>query len=162
MPAPLVLLDVPGQTFWKAWEVFVTDELAGAGWISPDDVDLYTITDDVDEAVASIRGFWRNYQGIRWVGNRLVIRLRAEPTPAEVAGLDEEFRDLCLDGGIEASGPLEAEVSDGDVLDLPRLVLTLDPREGGRFRSLIRAINGLGSAPPLGADGLPPGHLAGA
>ena len=157
-PAPLVLLDVPGQTFWKGWETFVTDELVAAGWISAGDVNLYTITDDLDEAVAAIRGFWRNYQGIRWVGNRLVVRLRAEPTPAEVAALNEEFADICLEGRIEPSGPLNAEVSDGDALDLHRLVLTFDPRKGGRFRDLIQAVNALTSAPPLAvSDGPPPG-----
>jgi uncharacterized protein (TIGR00730 family) len=157
-PAPLVLLDVPGQTFWKGWETFVTDELVAAGWISAGDVNLYTITDDLDEAVAAIRGFWRNYQGIRWVGSQLVVRLRAEPTAAEVAALNEEFADLCLEGRIEPSGPLNAEVSDGDALDLHRLVLTFDPRKGGRFRDLIQAVNALPSAPPLAkSDGPPPG-----
>ena len=157
-PEPLVLLDVPGQTYWKGWETFVADELVTPGWVSPRDVNLYTITDDVDEAVDAIRGFWRNYQGIRWVGDRLVIRLRAEPTPAEVAALDEEYADLLLDGHIEATAPLTPEVSDGDVLDLPRLVLTFDPRKGGRFREMIRTLNDLASAPPLDAsDGPPPG-----
>ena len=157
-PEPLVLLDVPGQTYWKGWEAFVADELVGPGWVSPGDVNLYTITDDVDEAVDAIRGFWRNYQGIRWVGDRLVIRLRAEPTPDEVAALDEEFADLVLDGRIDVTAPLNAEVSDGDVLDLPRLVLTFDPRKGGRFRDMIRRLNALPSAPPLEAsDGPPPG-----
>ena len=33
-PAPLVLLDVPGQTYWKGWDTFVADELVTAGWIS--------------------------------------------------------------------------------------------------------------------------------
>ena len=75
-----------------------------------------------------------------------------------MAALDEEFADLLLDGRIEATAPLNAEVSDGDALDLHRLVLTFDPRKGGRFRELIRAVNGLDSAPPLAAtDGPPPG-----
>jgi uncharacterized protein (TIGR00730 family) len=148
-PSPLVLLDVPDQTYWEGWEAFVHKELVEAGWISPGDVNLYTITADVDEAVAAVRGFWRNYQGLRWVGDRLVVRLRAEPTDAEVAALAEEFADVCADGGIERSGPLPAEVSDNDALDLPRLVLTFDPRKGGRFRTMIRALNALGSAPPL-------------
>jgi hypothetical protein len=88
----------------------------------------------------------------------LVVRLRAEPTAAEVAALDEEFGDLCLEGHIETTAPLNAEVSDGDELDLPRLVLTFDPRKGGRFREMIRVLNGLASAPPLGSDdGPPPG-----
>ncbi|MBN2622711.1 MAG: TIGR00730 family Rossman fold protein [Acidimicrobiales bacterium] len=151
-PSPLVLLDVPGQTYWEAWEGFVRQELVDAGWVSPGDVNLYTITDDVDEAVATVRGFWRNYQGLRWVGDRLVVRLRAEPTDAEVAALAEQFADVCLDGAIERTAPLPAEVSDSDALDLHRIVLTFDPRKGGRFREMIRALNSLASAPPLAAS----------
>jgi uncharacterized protein (TIGR00730 family) len=148
-PSPLVLLDVPGQTYWEGWEKFVREELVDAGWVSPGDVNLYTITDDVDEAVAAVRGFWRNYQGLRWVGDRLVIRLRGEPTDAEVAALNEQFADLCTDGRIERRAPLPPEVSDNDALDLHRLVLVFDVRKGGRFRDMIKALNGLDSAPPL-------------
>src|SRR5690606_10292583 len=115
----------------------------------PGDVNLFTITDDVDEAVAAVRGFWRNYQGLRWVGDRLVIRLRAEPTDAEVAALSEQFADMCTEGAIERTGPLPPEVSDNDALDLHRLVLRFDPRKGGRFREMIRELNALESAPPL-------------
>ena len=128
------------------------------GWVSPDDVNLFTITDDVDEAVDAIRGFWRNYQGIRWVGDRLVVRLRAEPTDAEVAALDEEFADLVLDGRIERPRRCGAEVSDGDVprpappgADLRRPQGRPLPRHDPRAQRL-------GSAPPLEAsDGPPPG-----
>ena len=148
-PSPLVLLDVPGQTYWKGWEKFVQEELVDAGWVSPGDVNLFTITDDVDEAVTAVRGFWRNYHGLRWVGDRLVVRLRAEPTDAEVAALAEEFADVCVGGTIEHTGPLPAEVSDNDQLDMARIILTFDPRKGGRFREMIRALNALESAPPL-------------
>jgi uncharacterized protein (TIGR00730 family) len=150
-PSPLVLLDVPGQTYWKGWEKFVQEELVDAGWVSPGDVNLFTITDDVDEAVAAVRGFWRNYHGLRWVGDRLVVRLRAEPSDDEVAALAEEFADVCVGGTIERTGPLPAEVSDNDQLDMARIILTFDPRKGGRFREMIRALNGLESAPPLDA-----------
>lgn len=152
-PSPLVLLDVPGQTYWHGWEKFVRDELVDPGWVSPADVNLYTITDDVDEAVAAVRGFWRNYQGLRWVGDRLVVRLRARPTDREVAMLAEQFADVCLEGTIERTDPLPPEVSDHDALDLPRLVLTFNPRMGGRFREMIRELNALDSAPPLDEPG---------
>jgi uncharacterized protein (TIGR00730 family) len=148
-PSPIVLLDVPGQTYWRAWEAFLHDELIAAGLVSPDDASLFTITDDVDVAVATVRGFWRNYQGIRWVGDRLVVRLRARPTDAEVGALNAAFGDLCRRGAIEPSGPLPPEVADADVIELPRLVLALDPRLAGRLRELIDALNTLGSAPPL-------------
>jgi len=148
-PAPLVLLDVPGQTHWRAWRKFVDDELVGAGLVSPNDTNLFLITDDVDEAVREVRNFWRNYDSLRWVGQMLVVRLRARPTDDEVAELNERFGDLTLDGGIERSEPLRAEVSDGDKLDLPRLALRFNVRRGAGFRDMIRAINSLSSAPPL-------------
>jgi hypothetical protein len=93
---------------------------------------------------------------LRWVGNRLVIRLRAEPSDAEVAALGEEFGDLAPGGTIERTAPLAAEVADDDELDLPRLVLPYDVRKAGRFQDLIKALNGLASAPPLEVGG-PPG-----
>jgi hypothetical protein len=148
-PAPIVLLDVPGLTYWKGWERFLDDELVAAGWISPNDTNLFVVTDDVDHAVDAIRGFWRNYESLRWAGDRLVIRLRAEPTEAEIAALNERFAGLCVEGALERTAPLPAEVADNDRLDLPRLVMRFDVRKGGEFRDLIGALNSLESAPPL-------------
>jgi hypothetical protein len=128
--------------------------------VSPHDTNLYSITDDVDEAVDAIRSFWRNYQGLRWVGERLVVRLRAEPSDDEMAALNEEFADLAPGGKIERTPPLAAEQSDNDRLDLPRLVLPFDVRKGGRFRDMIQALNGLASAPPLEVSA-PPGTAGG-
>src|SRR5882762_9857478 len=50
-PAPVVLLEVPGGTYWASWKRFVEDELMKRRLISPDDLDLVHITDDVDDAV---------------------------------------------------------------------------------------------------------------
>jgi len=155
-PAPIVLLDVPGLTYWKGWQRFLEDELVAAGWVSPRDTNLFVLTDDIDVAVDAIRGFWRNYEPLRWAGDRLVIRLRAAPTDAELAELNERFAELCVEGGIERTDPLPAEVSDNDRLDLPRLVMRFDVRRAGDFRDLIRALNELDSAPPLDADGSTP------
>jgi len=145
-PAPVVLLDVPGGTYWADWVEYVNRDLVAKGLVSPDDHDLFLATDDVDVAVAEVQRFWRSYHSIRWVGDRLVIRLRHRPTPEEVATLGEQFGDLLLGGTIEASEPLPAEVSDRDELDLPRLVMRYDARRAGRLRSLIDAINDLPSA----------------
>src|SRR5437763_947237 len=83
-PAPVVLLDVPGGTYWKSWGRFVTDELATRGVIDPDDHSFYLITDNVEAASAEIRGFYRNYHSIRYVGDTLVIRIRRAPAPARL------------------------------------------------------------------------------
>ncbi|MGA0568763.1 TIGR00730 family Rossman fold protein [Rathayibacter sp. KR2-224] len=146
-PVPIVLLDAPGGEFWDALQRFVDEQLIPTGVISPHDFDRVLITDSVDAAVAEITGFWRNYDSMRWVGRRLVLRLNAEPTDAEIASLDESFRDLALEGGIQRTEPLRAERADHDKLDLPRLVLRLNQFRVGELHRLIRAINALPSAP---------------
>jgi uncharacterized protein (TIGR00730 family) len=145
-PAPVVLLDVPGGTYWSRWVEYLDDELVAKRLVSPEDHDLYLATDDVDVAVAAIQRFWHSYHSIRWVGDRLVMRLRYAPTDDEVAELNRRFGDLLLDGAIEVSEPLSAEVADRDVLELPRLVMRYDARRAGRLRGLIDAVNELPSA----------------
>jgi uncharacterized protein (TIGR00730 family) len=146
-PTPIVLLDAPGGTFWSGLEAFVREHLIPGGVISPDDFDRVLITDSVGAATDEILGFWRNYDSLRWVGKRLVLRLKAEPTDAEVEDLNREFGDLLAEGRIERRGALRAEVEDDDTIDLPRLVLHLNQYRVGELHRLIRAINRLGSAP---------------
>jgi len=148
-PAPIVLLEVPGGTYWRAWERFIKEEVLARGLISADDLDLYRITDDAAVARDEILGFFRNYHSIRFVGQRLVIRLRAAPTDDELVEINRDFADIVTKGRIEASGPLSTEVTGDDNPGLPRLVLHYDRARQGRLRSLIDALNRLESAPPL-------------
>ncbi len=145
-PAPVVLLDVPGGTYWTSWVRYIDDELVTAGLVSPQDHDLFLVTDDAAEAVAAVQRFWHSYHSIRWVGERLVIRTRVPPTPDELAELNQRFADLLVDGAIEISDPLPAEVSDSDHLGLARLVMRYDARRAARLRGLIDALNDLPSA----------------
>jgi uncharacterized protein (TIGR00730 family) len=146
-PSPIVLLDAPGGTYWSTLGEFIEREVARNRLIDPDDTDLFLVTDDVDEAGAAIIGFYRNFNSIRWVGDRLVVRLEAPPTDEELAALNEEFADVCVTGRIERSEPLPAEVAGDDRLDKPRLVLHFDIFRQARLRALINAINALDSAP---------------
>ena len=148
-PAPIVLLDLPGGDYWQSWARWVEAEVATRGLISPDDSVLYRVTDDVAEAVGEVIGFYRNYHSMRYVGDRLVLRLRAAPTPEELEGLNAQFADLCVSGGLEAIAPTAAEQSSHDNLDLPRIALRFDRVHHGRLRELIDALNGLASAPAV-------------
>ena len=146
-PTPVVLLDAPGGTFWSGLKRFVDEQLVATGVISPDDFDRVLVTDSVDAAAAAITDFFRNYDSMRWVGKRLVLRLRSEPTDAEIDTLNDEFALLLAQGRIERSGPLRREREDDDQVDLPRLVLTLNQFQVGSLYRLIRAVNALDSAP---------------
>ena len=147
-PAPIVLLDVPGRRTGRAGRPSCGTSWSGPAGSRPTTSTCTRSPTTSTRPSTAIRGFLRNYQRLRWVGDRLVIRLRAAPTDAEVAELSEEFADLA-DGPIERTRPLPPEVADDDHLELPRLVLAFDVRKGGRFRELIRAINALDTAPPL-------------
>ncbi|MDP9452530.1 MAG: TIGR00730 family Rossman fold protein [Actinomycetota bacterium] len=146
-PVPVVLLDTPGGSYWAGWQRFVDGEVAGHGMISHHDRSLYCVTDTVEGAVGEIEAFYRNFHSLRYVGDRLVLRLRAEPSRAELAELSERFGDIA-GGRIERSGPFPPEVTGQDHLELPRIALRFDRRSFGRLRSLIDALNRLPSAPP--------------
>jgi len=147
-PAPIVLLEVPGGTYWRAWERFLREEVSARGLVSPEDLILACITDDVGAATDEILGFFRNYHSIRYVGSRLIIRLRSAPTRAELADLNDRFGDICTRGRIESAPPHPAERADHDHEELPRIALHFDRASHGRLRALIDALNHLPSAPP--------------
>jgi uncharacterized protein (TIGR00730 family) len=145
-PMPIVLLDAPGGSYWTGLAAFVTEHLAAGGYIAADDLDRVLVTDSVEATVAEITGFWHNYDSLRWVGDHLVLRLRHEPTDAEIQALNDRFGHLLRSGRIERSAPLSPERADDDRLDLPRLMLDMDPFQVGDLHRLIRAVNALASA----------------
>jgi uncharacterized protein (TIGR00730 family) len=147
-PAPVVLLEVPGGSYWQGWARFVEEEVVARNLVGRDDASLYRIANSVQEAAAEILGFYRNYHSLRWVGDVLVIRLEAPPTEAEVAQLSEEFADI-VDGPIEIlPGPLPAERRGENFPDLARIGLRFDRVSYARLRQLIDALNRLSTAPP--------------
>lgn len=146
-PAPIVLLDRAGGTFWRGFAAFVTEQLAASGLVSVDDLDRVLVTDSVADAVAEVTGFWRNYDSLRWFDSQLVLRIKAEPTDAELADLNRRFTGLLETGQIQRTTPFPDELTDRDVPELPRLVFTPRRRAVGELHRLIRALNELDSAP---------------
>jgi uncharacterized protein (TIGR00730 family) len=147
-PAPVVLLEIPGGSYWKGWERFLTEEVASRDLVNPGDVSLYRIVERVEDAAAEILGFYRNYHSLRWVGDTLVIRLESRPTDVEVADLSERYADV-MDGPIRIlDGPLAAERRSEDFPEMARVALRFDRVSYSRLRELIDALNTLPSAPP--------------
>ena len=142
-PAPIVLLEVPGGTYWRAWEHFVKNEVAKRGLISDEDLSLFTITDDVTVAMEEIVGFYRNYHSRRFVGETLVLRIKHLPTDDQLGAINEEFADIVLRGCIEPTEPLPAERSSNDNLELARLKLHFNVLHQARLRQMIDVLNRL-------------------
>lgn len=139
--APIVLIEAPGSGYWDGWADFVRSTLVEQGMISPDDLSLFTRTDSVEEASAEICGFYANYHSQRFVDDRLILRLKREPTDEQVAGLNEDFGDLLASGRIDVVPATDDEVASDDHPGLPRLRLHFDRRSLGRLRRMIDAIN---------------------
>jgi uncharacterized protein (TIGR00730 family) len=146
---PVVFIDAPGGDYWRDWARYVDEHLLGRKLISPDDIALFRVTDSVDEAVAEITRFYRNYHSSRYVGDRLVLRVHEAPSGEALAALSREFAGLLVRGGVEASGALPEEA--GDAPGLARLVLHFDRRSTGRLRRLIDRINEITPRPDAAA-----------
>jgi uncharacterized protein (TIGR00730 family) len=142
-PAPMVLLDVPGGTYWDGLLRFLAEEVEPRGLVSADDRSFFVVTDDVSVATAELLGFYRNYRSCRWVGDLLVLRMAVAPDTAQLADLNRRFADIVTSGVIRRVDPLPPERSDDDVVDLPRIALRFDKTHYGRLRRLIDAVNGL-------------------
>ena len=140
---PLVLVDKPGGEFWKTWDAHVRDHLLKANLISPDDLSLYQITDNVNDAVNIITRFYRNFQSTRFVRDLLVIRLKRAPSASALAAMNKDFADIVTEGKIEPIKPTEDEVEDNDNLDLARIGFGFNRRDYGRLRQLVDVLNGL-------------------
>jgi uncharacterized protein (TIGR00730 family) len=140
---PIVLLDPPGGTYWRNFVGFVKAELIGKGYVTATDVDLFKLTDDVDIAAKEIGDFYSNFDSMRFVGNRLVIRLNKAPDDATLERLSSDYTDIVVRGGIERAEPLPPERNDGDALDKERIVFEFDRTNYGRLRALIDDLNRL-------------------
>lgn len=141
-PMPLVLVDDPDRPYWPHLIQFLEEELLARNYICPSDFSLFERVCSVDAAVEKIRHFYSRYHSLRVVHGQLVIRLTSALSPEAIRKLTDQFHDILLPGGrITASGALEAEREDADVMHLPRLVIDFNRKGFGRLRSLIDSIN---------------------
>ncbi len=140
-PAPVVLLDSMGGTYWRGWENFVIEQVASVGLITPGDDVFWLRTDSVAEGCAEILGFYANYHSLRFVGKNLVLRMRKAPTEGELATLNNEFADMLVEGAIHPVEASRSETTDGDALDMQRLAFRFNLMSYHRLREFINALN---------------------
>jgi uncharacterized protein (TIGR00730 family) len=138
---PLVLIDRPGGTYWKTWDKHIREHLLRDQLISPDDLNLYTITDNADQAVKIITRFYRNFHSSRFVKDLFVIRLRHAPSESAIQAMNEDFADIINGPPISRMEPTAEEQTDADWVELPRIGFGFNRRDYGRLRQLIDVLN---------------------
>ena len=136
---PVVFVDAPGGSYWRDWLEYVETHLNERGLIDGQDMNFFRVTDSVDEAVAYIEDFYRNYHSSRYVGGKLVLRMHEAPTDEQLAALNDEFGGLLASGEIERTAALAEEAE--EIAHLPRLRLHFDRKKVGLLRGLIDRLN---------------------
>jgi uncharacterized protein (TIGR00730 family) len=147
-PHPVVMIDVPGGTYWRKWQRFIQEDMLATKLISPEDLHLFRIVDSAEAAVAEIAGFYKTYHSCRFVKGRLVLRLQHPLAATQVDQLNEQLGHLYPGGKVEQRSALPEEADEPELLAFPRLVVPYDRRSAGNLRQLIDLINALPSPGP--------------
>jgi len=138
---PLVLIDRPGGTYWKTWDKHVREHLLRDELISPEDLCLYQITDDTDQAVRIVTRFYRNFHSTRFVKDLFVIRLKHAPSDSALQAMNEDFADINTGAPIQRIEPTPEEVEDNEHVELPRIAFNFNRKDYGRLRQMIDVLN---------------------
>ena len=138
---PIVLLDATGGTYWEGFLNFVRRDLVERGYVSAEDLDLFFVTDDVERAADEVTKFYANFDSMRFMRDKLILRLDKAPDDATLAHLSSEFSDILAGGAIERCNASEAEVADDDAVGKERICLRFDRASYGRLRALIDRLN---------------------
>lgn len=144
-PAPIVLLDHPGSSYWQRFLDLVSEALIAEGMAVEADLGLVFHTHDPAEATDAICRFYSTFHSLRSVGQRTVLRLSRPVTDETLSVLNAEFGDIVVDGDIAAIEATDAERRDDDHVDLPRLAFTFDQKSFARLHRLIQRLNELES-----------------
>jgi uncharacterized protein (TIGR00730 family) len=140
-PRPIVMVEPPGSTYWKDWDSYVKTSLLDRGLISEKDLNLYTICETSEEAIAHVTHFYQNFHSIRYIDGKLVIRVKVEPSKFLVQALNDRFGDVLHSGDIERCEIHPYEADEPGVAELHRLRLHFDQKNLGRLRQMIDLLN---------------------
>jgi hypothetical protein len=108
--------------------------------ISPEDMHLFHLTDDAEDAVQEVLQFYRVYHSSRFVRREFVIRLNRPISPELLARLNTEYADLLREGRFRLE-PAALPEEDGEYADKPRLVFAFNRNSVGRLRMMIDLLN---------------------
>ncbi|MBM4141724.1 MAG: TIGR00730 family Rossman fold protein [Nitrospira sp.] len=141
-PVPIVLLETKGNGYWEKWMEFIEGGLLGEEYISPEDMNLFTIINDEEEAVKVITSFYRHYHSMRYAGDLVVMRLKTRLGEDAIKALNEEFSECLVPGGsFEIRDALPEEQDEPELSELPRLTFPFNKRSFSKLKIIIERIN---------------------
>lgn len=138
---PIIMIDVPGGTYWSTFQKLIEESMLHNGLISPTDLSLYLLTTSLEAAAEEIERFYRIFHSYRYLKEQLIIRIKSPLKKEEMGRISEEFADLFVTGGLHQCSALPDELDEPKLAALPRLCCQPHRTQFGRIRQLIDAIN---------------------
>lgn len=139
---PTVMVDEPHGSFWRTFDQYIKQHLLKGGLISRDDLNLYKITDSLEEACREVVNFYYNFVSYRFVRDICVIRLKRQIPEGGLVRLRDDFQDILIgEDPVWTSEALPEEAEEPEIADLPRLCIRFNRRAYGRLRLLIDRVN---------------------
>lgn len=137
---PIVLLDVPGGSFWQGALDFIKHQLEENRYILPNDMKLLRLVHSAEAAVEEIHQFYSNFHSTRWLKNKFIMRMHRPLTERALAHMQQAFADLCLTEDFQQH-TYQGEEHEAEFSHLTRLSFSFSGRDQGRLRELVDYIN---------------------
>jgi uncharacterized protein (TIGR00730 family) len=138
---PVVFMEPKGYGFWKSFLEFMDKQVLTRGFISENDKVLYRLFHTPKEALDHFAEFYRVYHSMRFVEEKVVIRLRKPLSQKLLSRIEKEFSRLSKDGNFVVGAALREEGNEPELQNMTRLVFPCDRKDFAGLRSLIDFIN---------------------
>ena len=140
-PVPIVCLEHPDGTYWKAWDEHIRHFFLARGLISPNDTNLYSIAKDAEDACDIITRFYSCYHSQRYVGDFLILRLLKPIDDATLEALNNRFGCIVREGDIHRCDMLPEEGEEPETAHLHRIRFKFNRRDFSLLCMMINFIN---------------------
>ena len=91
---PFILMDTADGKFWKAFDDWAKNYMAGEKYINPEDVSLYELCTNVDDALNKIANFYSNLYSYFVLDNRIYFQLKIRLLDDELWNLSNYSQEL--------------------------------------------------------------------
>lgn len=141
-PRPIVLIENK-KGYWKMWLKFLKNKLIKGGFLTKDDLNLFTIVKNAQKAVEEIEKFYSVYHSIRYSKGLTIMRLTRPLTAGDYRVLNKKFKGILTQGRIEPCEALPVEKKNGEFPHLPRLKMYFDQKSYAKLLMMVKTINSL-------------------
>jgi len=136
-PRPVILMAQPQSNYWEHWQDYVKTQLLDRKYISEEDLDIYELCDNVDDAIESVNRFYSVYHSVRYIGKQTVFRLNKPLSSKTLKTINKEFKHLLVSGKFELKHAIAIPEESDSYPEKIRLVFNFNKANYGGLCRLI-------------------------